>query len=527
MSTPQPRLYGPIRGTHPAILDRRIRQLLQTGAAGLILVAIAVGVTTRVPHPNLPLSIAAMLSGLGVLALMVSTRYEVTLALVALYLGLLDGPVKLISGAGSTASASRDVLICAISLGVVLRLLAKRERVKLPPLSGWVLAFVALVLVEAFNPGTHGILKVLGGFRQQLEWIPFFCFGYLIMRSKERFRQLFLLLGLIALLNGLVSTYQTRITPTQLAGWGSGYHAYVNGGKGLSAGGAGLTGRTYFSEGVARVRPPALGSDEGFGGSVGVLALPGLLALLATGRLRRRWVAPLLCVGAVLAIATSLQRTQVLGSVAVVVGFALLSISAERRALRPLMALLAVVAIAFALGAVLSSAEGKGTFSRYLSITPSRAGSTTVNYREKTLLQIPKDIASAPFGVGLATVGAAAGFGEHAKVEIEGQGASGESQYNYVTLELGLPGLLLWIALSIRLIVLGVRGVRRVGDSELRLSLAAVFAAVIAFTLVGLAGPTMASPPFGPYFWFAAGIAAYWFAGPGRAACTPIRAGTR
>jgi O-antigen ligase len=258
-----------------------------------------------------------------------------------------------------------------------------------------------------------------------------------------------------------------------------------------------------------------------------VLALAGVLALLATGALNRRLVAPLLCLGAVLEIATSLQRTQILGSVAVLIGFALLCLNAPRRPLRPLVALLAVVAMAFALGAVLVSVEGKGTFSRYLSITPSSTGARTTSYREKTLLQIPKDVATAPFGVGLATVGAAAGFGEAAHVEIEGQGASAESQYNFITLELGLPGLLLWIALSVKLIVLGVRRLRRIIDSELRIELAAVLATLIAFTLMGLAGPTMASVPFGPYFWFAAGILAYWFAGPGRTAQSMVRASPR
>ena len=72
----------------------------------------------------------------------------------------------------------------AIGLGAILRMVVKRERVKLPPLSGWVIALVALVLVEAFNPKTAGILKFLGGFRQQLEWVPFFFFGYAIMRSR-------------------------------------------------------------------------------------------------------------------------------------------------------------------------------------------------------------------------------------------------------------------------------------------------------------------------------------------------------
>ncbi len=50
------------------------------------------------------------------------------------------------------------------------------------------LAFVVLVLAEAFNPDTHGLLKIVGGFRQQLEWVPFFFFGYVLMRSKERLR---------------------------------------------------------------------------------------------------------------------------------------------------------------------------------------------------------------------------------------------------------------------------------------------------------------------------------------------------
>jgi hypothetical protein len=30
---------------------------------------------------------------------------------------------------------------------------------------------------------------------------------------------------------------------------------------------------------------------------------------------------------------------------------------------------------------------------------------------------------------------------------------------------------------------------------------------------MGFTGPTMSSLPFGPFFWFAAGVASYWFAG--------------
>ena len=86
-----------------------------------------------------------------------------------------------------------------------------------------------LVLVEAFNPNTHGILKVVGGFRQQFEWVPFFFFGYLLMRSKDRFRKLFILLGVIALMNGVGQHLQTQLTPSQLPAGGPATRERING----------------------------------------------------------------------------------------------------------------------------------------------------------------------------------------------------------------------------------------------------------------------------------------------------------
>jgi hypothetical protein len=509
MSTPYPRLSGPLGGAHPAVLARRVSDTLPILLTGLLAVAAAIALAVEVPHPSPLLALAIALGALGLLALMLSARYGLTLALLALYLGLLDGPVKLLS-ASQAASAVRDVLIFAIVLGMAARAAVTRERVRMPPLSGWVVAFVALVLIEAANPATHGILKVVGGFRQQLEWVPFFFFGYLAMRSKERLRKLFVLLGVIALANGAVGAYQAQLTPTQLASWGPGYGERI-------AGTDGLGGRTYAVEGVGRPRPPALGSDSGFGGGVGVLALPGLLAVLAVGGMRRRWLLVLLCLGALLGIATSASRTSVIIAVVALLSFGGLSLSAGRRAIRPLAALAAAVALAFAVGAVLVATEGGGVFARYESLVSSQAHGPGNDSKERDLAQIPRYLASAPFGVGLGTYGSAAGFGGRERVTIEGKGVTGESAYNLLALELGLPGLLLWVGLSLSVIGLAVRGLARVRDIELRVYLAAAFAVFIAFTVQGLSGPTLAVTPAGAYLWFAAGIAAYWFAGPGRA----------
>ena len=135
---------------------------------------------------------------------------------------------------------------------------------------------------------------------------------------------------MIALANGVVSLYQTKLGPGQLASWGPGYKELVFGSVQQGQKG-GLAARTYSSEGVARVRPPGLGKDSGFGGGVGVIALPCSLALIAIGGRRKRAIGVILCIGALLAVATGLGRLQVVGAVIAVLGLVLLSLSAGGR----------------------------------------------------------------------------------------------------------------------------------------------------------------------------------------------------
>jgi hypothetical protein len=521
MSATEALLPNPAGGRpRPGLRSRRVRDLLRGSLAGVLALAIALGVTVAVPRPNFVLVFALLIGAVCVFALAACSRLEVTVTILALYLGLLDGPVKLMS-ASQAASSVRDILIAAVSLGAIARLFARRERVRLPPLSGWVLAFVALVAIEAFNPRTHGLLKIAGGFRQNLEWVPFFFFGYALMRSKERLRKLFVLLGVLALINGAVSAYQTKLTPGQLSSWGPGYAQLF---EDNSVAETGITARRYLSEGVAHVRPPGLGTDSGFGGGLGVIALPGALALLATGTGRRRWLAILLSLGALVGIATGLGRLQVVGAAIAVVGFLLLSLSAGERVSRPLAAVLTVAAFALPLGALLVSLEGANVFSRYESIEPNSVVQTSTTYKKKSLELIPGYIASAPFGFGLATAGSASSFGGKETEALEGHGVSSETQYNYVEDELGAAGLILWVALALQVIVLVVRRLPLVADVEVRIDLAAVFAVFIAFALMGLEGSFMSSAAGGPFFWFAVGIAAYWLAGPGRTRARSIGA---
>lgn len=514
MTTPNLRLSGGAGAIHPVVLDRRIRDLARVGGAALASGALALGLTIALPHTSVFVVLGAIVAVVGIVALVVNSRLEVSVAILAVYLGLMDGPIKLGIGRSEATAAVRNVLVLAVCLGALLRLFARREKVRLPPLTGWVLAFTAIVVLDAFNPKTHGILHVLGGFRQQLQWVPFFFFGYALVRSKKRLRQLFIIVGVIGLANGAVAAYQTGLGPSQIASWGPGYRALY---QPTSVGKKGSVARTYSSEGEARIRPLGLGSDSGFSGGVGVIALPCTLALLAVWRSRKRWTAIVLCLGALVAVATGLGRLQVVGAVLGVLAFAGFASLAGARATRAIAAMLVVIVLAIPLGAVFVSAVGGGTFKRYESIAPGNATETVPSHKSSAWQNIPKFLASAPLGVGLGTVGAAGGFGGKITELVEGHGVSAETQYNVVADELGAPGLIVWVALTLYVIALATLGIRHFrGDGELAIMLAGAFAPFVALTLEGFSGPFITSTASGPYFWLAIGIAAYWFAGPGR-----------
>jgi hypothetical protein len=494
-------------------MPSRRREAVVLGLVGAACIAVSLAITVAMPHASVALLIGAAAGLVGIYVLMTNPRLEVTVALLVVYLGLLDGPVKLGTGGHEAASVVRDVLIFAVVAGAVLRLVVGRVEFKLPPLSGWVLLFVAIVLVETLNPpNTHGFVKALGGYRQQLEFVPFFFFGYALMRSKERFRKAFLILGVIALANGIVSAYQTKISTAQLASWGPGYAELVHGSTTVEEGKKrGLSARAYTTGegGPARVRPPGLGKDAGFSGGVGAIALPCLLAAIAVTKGRRRAIFMLLCLGALLGVITGLGRSQVVGAVLSVIVFGVLSAGAGRQLRRPLLAVIGVLMLAVPLGVALVSAEAPGTFNRYAEIAP---GSVAGAKDKKTgdLENLPHQLSVAPFGLGLGTTGAASGFGGNFSEEQAPGTGHGETLYSYLANEVGLPGLILWVSFAVYLILLAFRRVRFIADPELRLLVTGMFSALTAFFLIGVSAPVMGSSAYAAFFWFTAGVAAYW-----------------
>jgi O-Antigen ligase len=306
-----------------------------------------------------------------------------------------------------------------------------------------------------------------------------------------------------------VSVVQYTITPEQFAAWGPGYSGRIHGTGDVAARGF------EDAAGESRNRPFGLGSDFGFGGSVGLLAAPAALALLALAHRHRWFTAATLfaAAGTVLAIVVSQARFAVVGSVLAVIAYAALATTA-RRLVPTLAALGIVVLIGVAVVSQLGRGATQGSFDRYSDITPTRVVDTTVSYRRASLEDLPRYMQRYPLGAGMGKVGPASEFasgGPSSTLNAEGEA-------NYLVLELGLPGLLVLFGFNVRLLLLSAAGIRRLRDPELRLLLSALAAPLLALFAAWVVGVTSATTPTGPYFWFVAGALAYWLAGRSQAA---------
>jgi hypothetical protein len=463
--------------------------------AASLLAVLALQSTNTAVHVAAPVLLA------GVAAWMFfSERYERTLAVLLLYLGLLDGFLKLKTGS-TIATLGRDVLLYSFALGVLVRAMLRRHALPSPPLLFGVVAWVFLCVAQIFNPAAVSLTHAAAAIRQHIEFVPLFFAGYLVLRSKERLAGLFVLLIIVAAVNGVVALVQEHLTPGQLASWGPGYATEVFGSGTLSA-------REFYVNGVFHVRPPALGGDFGFGGAVGLIALPGTLALLSGGsRLRQSsWVAWLGGPLVILAIATSQARTDVVAAAVALIAFLGLTVT-SRRGATVLVAALALAALSY-LGAT-QLIQGTGP-NRYSSIAPSKVVSTTVNYRASTLSLIPTYALAFPLGAGMGSAGPAAYAAVGGAVTGAARGLDAESEFTFLEIELGLPGLAILLTLTGTVIWFGIR-LRRIADPALQRALMALTAVSIGVAAVWIVGPVSATSPFAPFFWLCAGTMAYWY----------------
>jgi hypothetical protein len=483
-------------GRPGAVLQRRLPPAVQGVLLGLGVSLLTFYLVAKAPISVGPRSVAIAVLVLTCVWLFLTERTELGLIVVMLYVALLDGFIRLKTGDGSLTIV-RDALLYSLIAGIVLRKLARGERFDAPLYTAWIVAFALIVVVQVLNPGNASIIRAAGGIRPQLEFAPLFFLGYAVMRTERRLRVFLILLLVVAAINGVVGFIQFRLTPAQLAGWGPGYYDRILGVTFENA------GRIFYTSGGVHTRPFGLGSDVGFGGLMGMLAVPAMIALLGLpGRRKPKLAATALGVGVIIAVVTSQSRTAVIGTVVAAIAFLFLG-ALSRRTVGTLVAM--IVALALTLGVISQVASGGSAF-RYSDITPAKLLGTTEKYRSAEFSAIPTYLVKYPFGAGLGKTGPAAGFTRSTK----GPGLNGETEFTFLNVETGVAGLLLILVLTLKFLQVSVRVVRRIDGDELRTLLAAIAAPLFAIAIAWITTTPTAVAPTSPYFWFAGGTLVYW-----------------
>ncbi len=437
-------------------------------------------------------------------------RTDRTLAVFALYIGLLDAYLKLSTGIGEFAII-RDVILWTIAAGALWRAADRGDQLRLPPLGGLVLAFALIVLAGLFNPAAPGLLQGLAGVRGNLEFIPLFFLAYAFLRSKGQLKGLLLILAICASASGIASYVQSTLTPQQFAAWGPGYSDQI-----LGKGQYERAGRTAVDKtGNPVVRPFGLGTDAGAGAVAAVAGLPALLALLLIGTTRARIFLIFLAPGILLGVATSGGRGALIAAVISLGAFLAFAV-VSRKALTGII-VVSVTALA-CYGVYTELVKGRGMSERYKTISPSRVISSYKAERLESLSLAPRYVVEAPLGLGVGSVGSAA-FNSVLGKEKAGKGfrsenelpLNSETQWNYLLIETGVIGLAIYLVLIGRILARAATGLRRVSDVELRLSLAALAAPLTALLVLGFSGTTSLL-----LVWPIAGVFSYWLFGERR-----------
>jgi hypothetical protein len=478
----------------------RVSNLAVQVIAAVIIAAIAAAVSWySVRHGSLK-GLSVTVAVVGSLWFAATKNTQLALALLTIYLGALDGYLKLSTGS-SAISLVRDGLLYAIVVGQLLRTIALRKPLPAPPLHGWIVAFCVLVAVQLFNPLDGSILHSFGGIRQDLEFVPLFYLTFAFVRTKKALRGFVIVLALLATLNGVVNVMQSRLSPAQLATWGPGYAERELGTGEFSQG-----GRAFFdANGQLHVRPFGLMSDAGTGGMVCILGLGCVLALASMFR-RPQYLAIAAVAGAaaVAGIVTSEGRSVVVGGVLVVLAYGLMAATARNRVATIAGVAALVAATAFAAGSLVAG----GSQNRYGGLT-SASGLVQLTTKDRGLAfqTIPSNLARWPFGAGLGSGGPAAGVKDPPAAVLT---ANTENEISFATLDVGIPGMLTLIGFALVVFLTGVRRCRFEPDAETRLLLAALISplgAMLAIYTVSAVSPTT---PFGPYLWAAGGVVSYW-----------------
>jgi hypothetical protein len=494
---------------------KRQNPVLSGGIFILLVVPLAL------PQSNIALYwrvLGLTLLGLGVLYTFFFKSALSSVVLAASFASLFEAPLKYLTDnklETTTAYLGRDLLIysliLALSLNLLLKFIQGDLAGKAPPAMFLVVCFLLNLIVQIFNPDAYTPLASFLNSRIFWEMLPLYFIGFYYLRTIKDWKIIFATFAVLTTVNGVVAVYQSSVGPDVIGAWGPGYKTQIFDRQ-----------RTVLtSDNQLTFRPFGLGTDMGFSGYLGVVTIPMLTALLATGEQRRTQsglvsnlrqllnvaLISTLVAGTFAAVIISGSRTIVLSSV-LLAGASLLFSFWKASKVRLIIG--TGISIALALAALqLVTIFAPYFAERYTSINSTEKTVETFNSEGRIvqITEIPIGIALRhPFGAGLDNLGPGASFsntlaGTPTRPLVE----NAENMLNLTLLGLGLPGLAIFALLHLRFARLCWQAIQSVPDKDAKALMGGGWLLILFFLPNWLFGGWIVFP-FNMLFWLMPGM---------------------
>jgi hypothetical protein len=339
------------------------------------------------------------------------------------------------------------------------------------PLKGVVTVYLLLALLQTFNPIQTSPLVGLLGWLSDFVYVFLYFVAFDLMSDVARIRRFLWLTAWLGILSGLACFAEEAVGVQWLM---ETYPTFVQ--------------PAYFTKSGVMYRPMSLSPY------VEVFALAAMVTLLSVEKVRHRLVPVIGIVVSV--IANLLHAVRIIWATGILflAAFFLLS---RKKTIFPSTIVLTSVWLAIQIG--VSVTEGQ-ILIRLTSMT------TPINTFQESrlwgLMALPDIVRKYPFGVGVGESSPGLRFiGDSSEFVVFGT-------HNYLT-ELAAqmsavgPVLMLWF--SVGILWLGLRGLHRISDSDLRAYTSGMLSLLAAITASFFIGGGLGAYPSNEYFWFVAG----------------------
>ena len=485
-------------------------------ASVLILIGLAVAYLATQDDIIFSTRISLVIGYLIGVPILLSADYMRSIMMMFLFASVV-GLLKYKTDFNPVVHVTLDIMMAIICFGWLIRrfFLHHSSGAKIhTPLGFLIGLFVAVCLLQLFNPYTFSYIASLASLKMHIFMIPLFFFGYHYCHSMDQIRQWATVFGIIGIVMSVVAISQFQKGPDQMKSEMPEYSGMIDSNTWQDN-----TGKSFF-------RPMSTTSNAGGASTWMQCIIPLTIAVCMSKIVSKKLKVFLIGVLVIclLTLVISLIRQMFIVTIAGVGLMLLLQFNIQKLG-RIIVILIITSGIVFSSYFLAGNVTGNtDIINGFLDDIANPVATFQKDNRSKMLDMVSQIAEVYPFGAGLGRTGpASVKFSEeNLKFQMEHGFANwrslmdrgvlvpgmmpGENYFLVMISETGIPGTLLITLITILFLLKGFKAFKTIQDDGLKWYAAGIMGVLFSIFVVFFGGPALVTAPLNLFYWFLGGV---------------------